>query len=105
MGLLLSSHRFGQAAGRSSKQKGMKVHEDYGQTTVAIGSFPGRALRAFGYTPQSSLWDRILSSARSITASTSRKYFTSRPFAKRRLASSGLTQVGFRLDSSGRRIW
>ena len=47
------------------------------------------------------LWNWMRSRARSITASSSRTYFTSRPLARRRLASSGVNQVGWRFASSG----
>src|SRR6266403_3187107 len=43
----------------------------------------------------------IFSIARSTTACNSRAYFTSRPLARIFLVSSGLNQVGFRVDSCG----
>src|SRR5215831_7398235 len=44
---------------------------------------------------------RTCSRARSITACSSRAYFTSRPLARILRASSGVNQVGLRICSSG----
>src|SRR5271168_2022873 len=60
-----------------------------------------RPLRPSGCLPHSALWKWMRSRARSITASSSCAYFTSRPLVSRCRASSALNQVGRRIGSSG----